>query len=203
AEQPHGPHADLSDVDRLVGGGDRGIRARGTRATLAAVATVCALASACDASRTVDESGPAASTVPVRAPVLPTDHLAPGELLEGSEQAFGLTLPQGVKIDRAFGKVTYASGPVALHPLVDYFRARVRDVDLREGTGSATFEHVTAQGKPEPELSIHLATFRDVVRVQIRDETVPVLPPLPDDAARYKRARLTPSGRVLDPTHLD
>jgi hypothetical protein len=175
-------------------------RARASMATLAGACAVCA---ACKASPSTYQPDPSEGTVPVLAPVLPADHLAPGELLEGTEQAFGVTLPQGMRIDESFSKVTYASGPVGLHALVEYFRGHLRDGDLREGEWSATFDHVTAPGKPEPPLSIHMASSRDVVRVEIRDETVPVLPPLPDDAARYKRAGLTPSGSLLDPTHLD
>jgi hypothetical protein len=175
-----------------------------TPARLASVAALALAGAAvgCKASP-VYEPTPADSTVPVKAPVLPGDHLATGELLEGTEHAYGLTLPRGVKVDETFGDVAYASGPVALHPLVDYFRARLHDGDLREGEGSATFTHVTAPGKPEPLLTIHVATSRDVVRIEIRDETPPVLAPLPDDPSRYKRAGLTPSGRILDPTHLD
>jgi hypothetical protein len=182
-------------------------RSRGLPASLAAAFAVVAatggLGAACNSARTTNDPPPAASTVPVKAPALPADHLAPDELLEGSAQVFGITLPQGMKVDATFTKLAYASGPVALHPLVDYFRARLQNGGLREGEGSATFEHVTAPGKSEPALTVHLGTFGDVVRVVIRDETVPVLPPLPDDPARFKRAGLTPSGRVLDPTHLD
>jgi hypothetical protein len=161
------------------------------------------LAVACDATRTNVEPAPSAGVVAVKPPMLPGDHLAPGELLEGTQEAYGIKLPQLVKVDEVFSDETAASGPVALHPLVDYLRARVTGGELREGTDSATFEHVTAPGKPQPELQIHLARSRDVMRIVFRDATPPVLPPLPDDTARFKRAGLSPSGRILDPTHLD
>lgn len=141
--------------------------------------------------------------MPMTAPTLPADHLGSGELLEGSEHAFGVTLPVGLKVDEVFSKVAYASGSLPVHSLVDYFRARLHDGDLREGEASATFDHVTAPGSPEPPLSIHIVQVRESVRIEIRDETPPVLPPLPDEAARWKRAGLTPTGRILDPTHLD
>ena len=177
---------------------------RNAGTAMAAACAACATCAGCKASRpSSGEPSPAASTVPVTAPALPADHLAPGELLEGSEHAFGLTLPQGLRVDEGFVRVTYASGPLSVHPLVEYFRARLRDGELHEGETSATFDHVTVPGKPEPPLSIHIATLRDSVRVEIRDETPPVVPALPDDAARWKHAGLTPSGRVLDPTHLD
>jgi hypothetical protein len=172
-------------------------------AAAAATIGLAILAAACDSTRTNVEPAPSASVVAVKPPLLPGDHLAPGELLEGTQEAYGIKLPQLVKIDEVFSKETATSGPVALHPMVDYLRARVTGGDLREGADSATFEHVTAPGKPQPELEIHLVRSRDVVRIFFRDATPPVLPPLPDDAARFKRAGLTPSGKILDPTHLD
>jgi hypothetical protein len=174
-----------------------------TAAITSAAFAACSLCGACDATRTNAEPAPMASSVPVSAPVLPADHLAPGELLEGTEQAFGVTLPEGMHVDDTFATVIYASGPMTLKPLVDYFRGHLQGGDLSAGEWSATFEHVFAPGKSEPPLSVHIGTARDVVRVEIRDETPPELPPLPDDPARYRRAGLTPTGRVLDPTHLD
>jgi hypothetical protein len=180
-------------------------RARGLPASLAtAVVAAAGLCAACNSARTTDEPAPAASTVPVKAPELPADHLAPGELLEGSEQMFGITLPRGMKVDATFAKLAFASGPVALHPLVDYLRAHVQNGGLREGEGSATFEHVTAPGKPQPELQIHVVVLREVVKVVFTDPTPDtVVPPLPDNESRMKHAGLAPSGRILDPTHLD
>ena len=73
-------------------------------ALAAAVAT-----SACKNDDEVTVVG-AASAQPT-ASAVPVDHLATGELLEGSAKAFGLVLPRGVRIDAAFSDVVYASGP--------------------------------------------------------------------------------------------
>jgi hypothetical protein len=173
------------------------------RRVLALLAGSLAGLAGCNSTRVDDPSGPGASGVPVKAPALPADHLAPGELLEGTQEAYAIKLPQMVKVDASFSKETDASGPVVLHAMVDYLRARVTGGELREGADSATFEHVTAPGHAEPELSIHLVKFRDVVRIVFTDTTPVVQPALPDDAARFKRAGLTPGGKILDPTHLD
>jgi hypothetical protein len=145
-------------------------------------------------------SGP--SSAPA-AGLAPADHLAPGELLEGADDAFGLTLPRRLRVDGAFAHVVYASGPLDLHPLVRYFRARLQDGDLREGEAAATFEHVHVPSKPERELAIRIAGTPQNARVEIRDATPPEAPVLPDDRARWKRVGLTPDGRLLDRTHLD
>ena len=133
----------------------------------------------------------------------PADHLAPGELLEGADNAFGLILPRRLRVEGAFAQVVYASGPLAVQPLVRYFRARLQDGSLREGETAASFEHVHVPGKPERELAIRIAATAQTARVEIRDATPPEAPALPDDRARWKRVGLTPEGRLLDRTHLD
>ena len=133
----------------------------------------------------------------------PVDHLAPGELLEGPDHAFGIALPRGLKIDATFATVVYASGALAVDPLVHYFQGHVQDGDLRQGPTSATFNNVRALGGNGPPLAIHVVFVRERVDVEISDETPPVLPQLPDEAARWKRVGLTPDGRLADPTHLE
>jgi hypothetical protein len=134
---------------------------------------------------------------------MPVDHLAPGELVEGTEQAFGVKLPRGMHIEAAFVDVVYAQGPALLHPAVEYFRARLRDGGLHEGERAAMFEHVHVPGKPGVELSLRVEPATGGLRVVLRDTTPAVLPVLPDDGARRRAVGLTPEGRLLDPTHLD
>jgi hypothetical protein len=170
------------------------------RLAAAGCAAIVALGAACRGSSRGGAPAPAASAAAVGVPV---DHLAPDELLEGTDKAFDVTLPRGLRVDGVFADEVIASGALTVHPLTQYFRARLQNGDLREGAGSATFDHVTAPGKPERPLSVHIVKAGDGAHVDIRDVTPVVLPPLPDDAARLKRVGLTPSGRLLDPTHLD
>jgi hypothetical protein len=137
------------------------------------------------------------------APPAAVDRLADGELLEGSERAFDVPLPRNLRVDGAFVDAVYASGPVPLHPLVQYFRARLRGGELREGESSATFDRAQAAGKPGRSLNIHVITSTEGVRVEIRDLTPPVLPELPNEAARWQRVGLTPDGHLADPQHIE
>jgi hypothetical protein len=177
-----------------------------TRATCIGCAALFALATACRGSSppgdspSTGASGAAASAGPTAVPV---DHLAPGELLEGSAQAFGITLPQGVRVDEAFVKVVYASGPLPVHPLVQYFRSRLRGGDVREGESSATFDHVTAPSDADRPLSIHIAEVHRGALIEVRDATPAPAPNLPDEAARWKNVGLTPNGRLADPAHFE
>ena len=145
---------------------------------------------------------PSASAVPV-------DHLARGELLEGSAKAFGLVLPRGVRIDAAFSDVVYASGPVDSEALVKYVQARVREGKLVRsefaGDGRTTFDHVKVPAMPDKELIVSVAPAIGAVassKLEIRDVTAQPAPKLADETARWKNAGLTPNGAVADPTHL-
>ena len=136
--------------------------------------------------------------------VTPVDHLALGELLEGTEHAFGITLPRDVHVEGSFADVVYARGGVAVHPMVRYFRQRLEDGTLREDETTAAFDHVKVRGKPGTELAVRiLGSPSQGTRVEIRDVTPVALPTLPDDSARWRRAGFTPNGKVADPTHLD
>jgi hypothetical protein len=106
-------------------------------------------------------------------------------------------------VKAAFADVVYAQGPVALRPVVHYFRARLRDGGLREGEAAATFEHVHVPGSPGLELNVRVEPLPGGVRVVMRDTTSSPLPLLPDDDARRRAVGLTPEGRLLDPTHLE
>jgi hypothetical protein len=180
---------------------------RGARVKLGAAgcAAFAALSLACHGSSTAGGTPtPAVSAAAVRAtPPVPADHLASGELLEGTDKAFDVTLPRGLLVDGRFADEVMTSGPLAVHPLVAYFRAHLQNGDLREGAVSATFDHVTAPDRPDRPLSVHILKAGDGAHVDIRDVTPPKVPPLPDEPARWKQVGLTPNGRLLDPTHLD
>ena len=170
---------------------------------LAGCAAIVLSAACHGSSPSGDAPAPTASAAAVAAATVPADHLAPGELLEGTDRAFDVLLPQGLHVDGTFVDVVMTSGPLTMHPLVEYFRAHVRNGDLREGAASATFDHVTAPDKPDRPLAIHILKAGDGAHVEIRDVTPPKLQPLLDEPARWKQVGLTPSGRILDPTHLD
>jgi hypothetical protein len=179
-----------------------GRRPRVTSA-IAGCAALSVLA-ACHRSASPDGPAPSSSAAALRAsPQVPADHLAPGELLEGTDKAFGITLPRGLRVDGAFIDAVYASGLLDVHPLTTYLAARLQNGDMREGATSATFERVNAKDNPARMLTIHIAKVGDGTRVDFRDVTPAPPPNLPDEAARWRHVGLTPSGRLLDPTHLD
>ncbi len=189
--------------DRMGSARTAGRRAR-KALRAAGCAVVAALAVACHGSSPGGEGpAPPATAVAVRATPVPADHLAPGELLEGTDKAFDIALPRGLKVDGRFTDEVLANGPFGVHPLVSYLQGHVQGGSLSEGATSATFDQVTTPGKPERPLTVRILKAGDGVHVEIRDVTPVTMPALPDENARWKQVGLTPTGRIVDPTHLD
>ena len=150
-----------------------------------------------------DHAGTMARLPSAEASATPADHLAPDELVEGSQQAFGVLLPRVLEVKGSFVDVVYATGHASVHALAQYFRARLQDGSMREGGQAATFEHVKVRGKPGPELLLRIVASRDGANVEIRNSTPSTVPLPPDEASRWRQVGLTPRGRLADPTHLD
>jgi hypothetical protein len=146
--------------------------------------------------------GPNAPPTP-QTSAAPVDHLAPDELVEGPEQAFGIVLPRALELKAKFVKVVYAKGSPSVHALAKYFRARLEGGSMREGPAAATFEHARVRGKPGVELLVRVTSGIEGASVEIRDSTPPPVPALPDEPARWRQVGLTPQGRLADPTHLE
>jgi len=143
-------------------------------------------------------------TAPAASTVAPVDHLAPGELLEGTEKAFGLILPRGMHVQTAFMSSVYAVGDLALDDVANYVRSRVRGGTGTRGAVGTVFDDVNAPA--EPNRILHILVSRapgsDVCRVEVRDITP--APPLPMPSTvteRYRAAGLTPDGKFIDPQH--
>jgi hypothetical protein len=133
----------------------------------------------------------------------PPDHLAPGELVEGTNRAFDIALPRDMQVTQSFVDLVSATGPVSVHALARYLAARLEGGTLREGTESATFEHVMARGKPELELFVKIASVLGGSRVEIHKVTHQQVRLLPDEEARWRQVGLTPQGKVVDPSHAE
>ena len=171
-----------------------------SRLVLPAVALILASCQQAPPEEWKPGARPVASAVPVATPV---DHLAPGELVEGTQKAFGLTLPRDVPIDRDQPGSVRAVGPVSVHSLVKYFQPRLVEGRLTEGDTYAVFEQVKLSGKPGEVYRIRLTELppRGTL-VELDNVTPPPAPDLPDEEARWRAVGLTPQGKLLDPTHL-
>ncbi len=172
---------------------------------LFSVATVVAGASCTQAPP--PGGSPVASAAPVAAPpssgALPADHLAPGELVEGPDKAFGVPLPREVHLEWIHPGSVRAIGPVSVHSLVKYYRTRVAQAVRNEGDTFAELDDVRLGGQPGHVFRIRMTELppRGTL-LEFDDVTPPPAPDLPDEEARWRQVGLTPQGKLLDPTHL-
>lgn len=94
---------------------------------------LCSLTGGC-----ADRGAAPAPSSSIRTPVAP-DAVAVGEVPESSEEAFGLKLPQGLRVTkREFDRVT-AEGSLAPEDVSNYIRSRVKEGDVETGPGRTSF----------------------------------------------------------------
>jgi hypothetical protein len=127
-----------------------------------------------------------------------SDHLAEGELLEGKEKAFALLLPRGAKVTYRFASAIHVEAAIALEPLANYIRSRVRDGNIQVGASETRFERVRVPEEPGRPLRIRIATQNGYSRIVIEDVTPPP-DPTGSPAERMQQVGLTPDGKLLDP----
>jgi hypothetical protein len=134
----------------------------------------------------------------------PVDRLAPGELVPGTEKAFSIVLPRGVRIDQALTDVVFASGSVNASDVANYIRARVQGGTVSVGAFATVFDQVKAIDDPVRSLFVRIfpGPSGQGARIEVRNVTPPAAPSLSSTAERWKQFGLDPSGKLLDPQHL-
>lgn len=170
---------------------------------LAALASLASLAAPGCRADEQPPPPPAASAAAAPAP-RPVDHLAPGELAEGTEQAFGLPVPRRMGVKLRFHDEVVASGDVPAEQLANYVRQRVLAEKVETGPAKTVFSRATVKSAPQRMLQIDVVSRRgrqtDLV---VRDVTrVPAEPGLSEEE-RWRRKGLKPDGSPIDPTRLE
>jgi hypothetical protein len=137
----------------------------------------------------------------------PPDHLAPNEVVEGKERAFGLPLPQRSKVEARFDTTVHVLSSLTAEELVNFVRARVKDGKVTPGTSSTLLDGVTPVGDSKKRLSVDVHAYKGGdgtmhSRMVVRDTTPPPTEPGLTDEQRWQKAGLTPSGQIADPKHL-
>lgn len=141
---------------------------------------------------------------PQGAPTAKTpDRLPPGELLEGEVRAFGLPLPRQMTLESITKRTAHARGEVSAQLLGDYLRQRVHVHHVEMAERTLVFPKVQLRGDAQ----------HTVLRLEVIDEglTTHLIvrnlmgPPLVEglsDEEHWKRAGMTPDGKLIDPQKL-
>ena len=106
-------------------------------------------------------------------PPLP-DQLRPGELAEGTIEAFGVKLPRVMSVEARFPDAVFAAADVPAKHVVDYVRERVIAERVTTLPTKTVFEGASAKASPTLKLRIEViaqnATRSTLV---VRDQTRP------------------------------
>ena len=140
-------------------------------------------------------------------PVAPSaDRLAEGEIPEGRERAFTLPLPLHSTVKARFGQSVHVASPHSHEELANFIRSRVKDGKTSSGATETRFDGVVVTKDPSKTLSIQVRpaaiTGEYKSQMVIDDVTVPPEEPGLTTEDRYRKAGLTPDGKLLDRKHL-
>jgi hypothetical protein len=168
---------------------------------LAAALALCA-AVGCRSNTDAPPPAPSASAAAATA-MPPVDQTLPGELAEGTDQAFGLPIPRRMRIKLRFSDEVLAVGEIAPERLANYVRSRVLAASVETGPAKTVFTRATVKSAPQRLVRIEVIARANLAELVVRDETRP--PPVPGLSVeeRWRRNGLTPDGKLLDPTHLE
>jgi hypothetical protein len=141
---------------------------------------------------------------PSAAPPPPPDQVVPGELAEGTIDAFGFKFPRVMKLDTRFPDAAFASGEASHKDVVNYVRNRVIASKVETLQVKTVFEGVTLKAATENKLHIEvIALGSGRSRLVVRDETRPPAKPGLTEEERWREVGMTPQGELIDPSHLD
>jgi hypothetical protein len=175
-------------------GGDRRVKRLALAIALGLSLAGCRCSDNGDAPAT---QGPNASPSARRPPI---DRLAKGELAEGSTSAFGLTFPQKMRLERRFLDSAHATGNVAPESVANYVRQRVDATHVEIGAARTVFPRVRIKGgAPDRIYRIEVVADGSTTQLVVRDVTPPPLEQGLSNEERWKRAGMTPDGKLLDP----
>jgi hypothetical protein len=165
-------------------------------------AAVLFISAACDDASAPDASAPRKSA---SARAKPVDHLAPGELKQGKERAFGLVLPEGMKVISRFDDAVHARGRFPPQDIANYVRKQVHVKRVELGAARTIFPHARIQGgSPERQYRIEVVNLgRGETKLEVFDTTPPPNTRGLTEAERWRRAGFNPDGTPIDPNDLE
>ena len=135
----------------------------------------------------------------------PVDRLAPGELRPGKAEAFGLVLPRKLRVQARHARAVHASGRVSPEAVANYIRQRVTVAHVELGAARTVFPNATINGGPAGKVfRIEVMAARGGgTNLVIRDVTPPPATEGLSEEERWRRAGLTPDGKVIDMKSLE
>jgi len=153
-----------------------------------------------DAQQKVAARASAEAATGARAP----DRLEPGELAAGKLAVFGFLVPRQMTVERRFHDEAHLSGTVSAPALAAYVRKQVTASRI-EMTGARTiFEQTRINaGDQQRVYRFEIVPEGSRTALLVRDVTPPPTVQGLSEQERWKRAGMTPDGKLADPKALE
>jgi hypothetical protein len=144
-----------------------------------------------------DRETETAAHPPASASTAQPDTTLPGEIAEGAEQAFGLPLPRDMQVTARLKDAVYANGKLPFEPLANYVRDRVLAERVDTGPNKTVFVNAAVKSSPTKLVDVEVVSRHGSVQMVVRDRHRPPPEPGLSEEERWKRAGLTPKGKVI------
>lgn len=170
---------------------------------LAALALACAAATACRSGADAPPPpAPSASAAARRS--TSADQVVPGELAEGTDQAFGLPIPRKMRVRLRFPDEIVATGEIPAEQVSNYVRQRVLSERVETGPAKTVFSRATLKRDPARFLRVEvISRGTRGAELVVRDVTRPPPEPGLSEEERWRQKGFKPDGTPLDPTRLE
>lgn len=139
---------------------------------------------------------------PTEAPVEP-DRLPPGQLLQGDEKVFELSLPVGSTVEAIFKESASVRGDYAPEDLAAYLKPRLRSSHVEMAGDKIVFPKAEVRGREGRIFRVEIAAFRGGAQLRLRDITPARAEPGLTEEERWRQVGMTPDGRLLDQNSME
>lgn len=132
----------------------------------------------------------------------PVDHFVKGEIPEGSERAFTLPLPLHSTVKARFERSVHVASEHTPDELTRFVQLRVKDGKVVSVGNDTSFDRVVVVKDASRTLTIQIrpaAVLNDYKsQLVVDDVTLPPEQPGTTDADRWRKAGMTPDGKLID-----
>lgn len=169
-----------------------------------AFAFAFALAAAGCESKTAPVTTTGTAQPSARPSAVPVDRLEPDELAQGKAVVFGFPVPRDMTVERMYPDAVHIVGSARPEAVANYVRKRVAALHVEIGAARTVFPAARINGdKTHHIYRIEVVANAGRTLLVIRDITPPPTAQGLSEAERWKRAGLTPDGKIADPRSLE
>jgi hypothetical protein len=129
---------------------------------------------------------------------IPVDTADPDELAEGADRVFGFPVPRAMRVEARFDDTVYLVGRVPFASLNNYIRERVVPGSVDTGPAKTVYNKAVLKTNAKRILELAVSNDYGSIELVIRNRSRPPAERGISEDERWRRAGLTPDGRVIE-----